>query len=751
MSDRRLLNRSPLQAIRMESGKFIPAEGLGAVVENFYPTREGTLRTVWGPIPIVPDYTVSPPNAPDVQPPLIAGDAGSTGVPPRYGRVHGIHHAVLAGRDILLAHVGSQIWEYRGWLRSWVALIGPAPSGAEFTATFPTDGSDRNAAGWPTQFETLPNGIVIVPRRSRAFFYDGDVVVPLGYAVVPGAPQPHGPNTSGTAFDEQNADGYTHDARKGHDSAMHEAFRVCRIGTTTNSSALNTSFITASSTTVLNDSVLGGWLEAGEFRCKRQWIDRHSNLSPLSPASDEVRLAYQVATQLVGGPADSLISTDLVRKQIAWSALTPGPDGTIGQILYRTMDLKNSGNAGYHELPQDAAGNAQAFATIPDNQTPLYTDNIPDVWLGAAPVEPVAVPLFRLCRQAFSRLFIAYNGALRWSMVGRWGTFLKDDILYPDPSAAEITGFLKVAGGLLVFTVRSTYLITPNDTGEGFRSAVVSPTIGCVAPNSAQVLPSGEPIWLAQQGFYVFSEGRVLPVYQEIDRYVRRFTPGRVKAAVSAIDQITREYRCWVSLDGDTENTHCFCFQGQGWTHRTDVQASCVAVTQDRRSYMIAGGEVPKLASTGSFIGVWVLDHESQYFQTDNDAREAIIETSWLNSTLSDIRRTTYKVLLWFVETSNTTLSVEVLRDWRNDVRETPTVPRYPTDDIPAFFGTVRYDSSDTNAKWRRRRPYYTKAEVLVSSAEVVKFRIRGTGMWEFIGLKVMDAPRNAGGHRIPK
>jgi hypothetical protein len=534
---------------------------------------------------------------------------------------------------------------------------------------------------------------------------------------------------------------------------MHEVFRFCRIGTTTSLGATGGATHAQPDAAGASNVGIAGWLEPGSFRCKRQWIDYFGNLSPLSEASDEIRFSRQIAVVNPTGVANRLGPVDVVRKQIAWSGLTAGRDGTLGQTLFRTTDLKNSGDAGYYELPQDAAGNAQAFATLPDNITTIYPDNIPDVWLGAAPLAPIAMPQFRLCRQAFSRLFMAQGGALYWSMVGRWGTILEDSIMYPDPSSAKITGLAKMAGGLVVFTERSTYLVTPNDSGEGFRSMVLNPQIGCAAPNSIQTMPDGVTIWLAREGFYVLVDGKVLPISADEDRTVRRFTPGRMQQAVSAIDQRTREYRCWVSMDGDTENTLCLCFRDGGWTRRTDVQASAVCTTQDHRAYMIAGGEVTKWDTdpTAFFRGVWVLDHESQYYQADNAAREAILETAWLNVGTSDIRKTTYKLFLWLIETSDAQLTIEVLRDWRNDVVETCTVERHTTEDVPMFFNEIAYDSTDANRVWRRRRPYYTKAEIFVPSAEVVKFRIRGTGFWEFIGLKWVDSPRMAGGHRIQR
>ena len=46
---------------------------------------------------------------------------------------------------------------------------------------------------------------------------------------------------------------------------------------------------------------------------------------------------------------------------------------------------------------------------------------------------------------------------------------------------------------------------------------------------------------------------------------------GTVLDPVGVFDQRSREYRCWVSLDGNEENTHCFIYDGAGWRERDDM------------------------------------------------------------------------------------------------------------------------------------------------------------------------------------
>ena len=84
---------------------------------------------------------------------------------------------------------------------------------------------------------------------------------------------------------------------------------------------------------------------------------------------------------------------------------------------------------------------------------------------------------------------------------------------------------------------------------------------------------------------------------------------------------------------------------------------------------------------------------------------------------------------------------------------ETTTVNRYSSADPPAFYGKGRLDGvklGDEDAKLVERRPFWTRAEVYLPSAGTFKFRIKGTGFWEFVGVTIDEAPRKYGGAQIP-
>tara|TARA_R110000737_G_scaffold243344_3_gene254492 strand:- start:55 stop:549 length:495 start_codon:yes stop_codon:yes gene_type:complete len=163
---------------------------------------------------------------------------------------------------------------------------------------------------------------------------------------------------------------------------------------------------------------------------------------------------------------------------------------------------------------------------------------------------------------------------------------------------------------------------------------------------------------------------------------------------------------------------------------------------------MLAAGSVT--GDTGH-TGVFALDRTNNRLDTSLgtliDGREAVIETNWMTGASSKDRKTTRVVYLWLRETENANITIDVMRDWRSDIIETTSTKRYTDEDVPPFWETTKLDSGKT---FTTRRPYWTRAQVYVPSNEVFKFRIRGTGFWEFIGLQVDIAPRGYGGAQIP-
>ena len=762
------VNVGPL-VLRAQADGLFNANDVAQRIENMYLLEESTLRSVWGPTAFVPSKLPATAGLrPDSRIRPLSGTGVVTPGAPTYGfKQHGIFHCELqkGARDVLLLHTGNELWEFQGWNRNWRQLLSN-PAGAD---GIQADLLDEASTEFPTQFVPTGNGVVIVPQGSRAYFYDGHCIAPLGFSEIPPSPVGRGPTSSEDTFDADtlrgmNDIGYAHSSSKSGalleffdgavpaptaarqpDSAMTEGFGRCRLG--------NTTTLPTSDPTEIAKAA-AGWLEPGEWRAAVQYVDRWGNLSPVSAESSSVECDQQPSISRTAAYRDYVdsppvpLSPTRARIQIKWTGISQGPDHCIGRRLYRTKDLQNSGTTGLFLMTQNAMSTTTAFATVPDNIVTQFPDNIPDTWLGAEAPTILPVPQFKLAEMALGRLWIGNlidsPGTARPSDPGFWGTFTAGSDVTPDPQS-EIMGMKSVPNGLLLCTEDTTFLVTASDDGQRFRHSPLSTAIGCVAPSSMKTMAAGQVVWMGRDGFYAYEGGKISFISPQIRRLFKRVTQPRMRQAVATYDSRSREYRCWVSLDGSTVNQTCFVFDGSGWRTRFDIVADSVCTSKDHRQYTLVGGHIP---GDADHSGVYLLDHDASPDIPELDAvknREALVETAWLEATDSDKAKTSYVVYLWLRETENTTITIDVLKNWREKVIETNTTKRYSEKDVPDFWATTKMGSGT----WRDKRPFWTRAAVHVPSAESVKFRIRGTGVWEFVGLQVEMAPRYYSGAQL--
>jgi len=368
------VRRGPL-LIRAESGKLLLPQDIGSEVENLYLTKEGTLRSIWGPAPYVPNY----------------GDTTNS-VYPNYGTMHGVFHARLGlngEREILLAQWDSTVYVFEGWNaragNAWRALAGESGGSPDLVLDLEAD----SRATFPPQWEVTPKGIVIIPKgdNARPLFYDGHTVLPLGYDAAPGPPEGWGPIVGGAAYYYHTGTGAKIDVSTGPDAPtaatrMDFDFGEGRLG--------NVEMVGANAT---NTADITGRISEGRYRAALQWIDLWGDLSPISGRSGE----------LIIPRSGNLFQPDKALPQVLWGSLSKGPDGTLGRNLLRTKDLNNADTQDLFEIPANSAEGVLAFSTIPDNVTGIYPDNCPDAWLISNAADPVPVVPFRLYKTAFGR------------------------------------------------------------------------------------------------------------------------------------------------------------------------------------------------------------------------------------------------------------------------------------------------------------------------------------------------------------
>jgi hypothetical protein len=687
--------------LRVESGAILAPETVAGKVENWVVTDDGTLRTIAGPTPYVP---------------ALAGY-----LPPakRYtystlGALHGVFHAVLPnGRDLLLIHAGTDIAQYEGWTRTWHPFIGVGADLIDDSGIL-----DDSAARAPTQFELTPGGVVIIPQgRGRAYIYDGVVCIPLGYDRAPGAPSGSGPRPDNDALAVSAVD---YDVSG---NTMHFAFGNGRIGT------LRAEVAETDALSII---------EEGSYRAAVQWVDHFGNLSPIGGRSATVRIPLQRALDgATEGGAEFL-------KQLAWDGIEPGPEGTVGRLFLRTKDELHSGTLDLHIVPPNAVDGTHAFATIPDNVSTAYPDNAGDSWLIVKALDVAPVPKMTLAKMAFGRLFAAERSRIAWSMPGRYGTFLEGDELAPDPTGADITGMWPVAGGLLVMTDSSVYLIEPNDSGDGFRSSTLDTAKGCVAPNSIKTMQDGSTIWLGREGFYRLQGREIELISGPVRRQLRYLNQSRRVMSCAVVDPKSGEYRCFVPMDGSLVNNVCWVYNGFGWKRRTEIASAVDAcVSRDWRQLVLVAGRATD-SDDATTNNVWVADHEAVSWEPQD--RESVLETSWIGANQSSERRSSWRARFWIRESGNGTFTVETLRDWRDTVIDTFTGNLHTDEDEPSFWGTT--ELGETDAVWLERRPFWTKVDVFLPSCEVFKIRIKTSNSMEIVAVQMDQTHLPSGGAR---
>lgn len=764
--------RSPALLLRGESGRYLSAVDVAEKVENFVATPEGTLRSVQGPCRLIPDRNMSSVTFSQEEGYKTSWSIQNKG---DYGAMHGIHHCLLMNgtRDVLLVHTKSQIRVFNGHNPSnpWTILIGPKGVGAEYEYPLTNDTRPQ----FPTQFESTAQGVLIVPQNyQRAFFYDGEKVLPLGYSRPPSPPTPNGPRSEnggeGSDESEINNKGFAV-SRMPAGYTMHKMYGYGRIGTIAPSIDVDE----------------GNYLLEGKWQYAAQWIDAFGNMSPVSNRSNSVK----VDRQLAPGTSSNLLGSDRLKKWFNVTGIPAGRKGTVGRILYRTRDTENSGTNKLFQVPGNVGfGTFGLFATVPDNKTTSFVDNNADGFLVLEEENLLSVPNFQLCRAAFGRMFIANlreePGAMMYSLPNKFGTFPAVGKMYPDPSGGEITGLWAGGGGLLVFTQSSMFLVTPNDSGEGFKTQPINQSIGCVAPSSLANLPDNSTIWLGREGFYRGSpDGSVSLVSTPIDRTINKINWGYARGACAIYDSHSKEYRCWVPVNGSTTNNLCLVFDGENWRRRRTEKAVAACVTKDERKLSLAAGIAPKAVFTTDAMpeiydrleedaiiseehGVFVLDHANSDFAGNQNINH-VIETGWIEYSRSDKRKTTKSVYLGLRERYKGSARITVYRDYRKEpvcYVDNTKAETFKEEDRPAFWmlstanpypvtspspiGTPTvvdppYDSFDGSVRKQRivkPRPYWKKIDVEVGSCEVYKIRVESPWPIEFIGLVVEEEPK---------
>ena len=245
----------------------------------------------------------------------------------------------------------------------------------------------------------------------------------------------------------------------------------------------------------------------------------------------------------------------------------------IAVSIYRTPDIDNVG-----ATPRFVTRLAAAcdFA---------FPDNVSDAELGDDMVPTVAIPVFKVMCVHQGRLIIGNisgaPGMVMRSEQGYPGTFSAIDFVFPDSGGEEITALFSHNSQLLAFTETTVYAM------DDFAAPTpITHGVGCVAPQSIQVMRDGSLVWLARDGFYALQGGAINLISSSIDRTMKiHLNRNRFRLATAVIDPESGEYRCAVCPTGSEAQSLILCFDGNYWREiNYNMHISSFAVTRDTRN-----------------------------------------------------------------------------------------------------------------------------------------------------------------------
>lgn len=224
-------------------------------------------------------------------------------------------------------------------------------------------------------------------------------------------------------------------------------------------------------------------------------------------------------------PSAASATLTLAAQKGSLTAIPTGGTGTTQRDLYRTK----AGGATWYFL-----------ATIADNTTTTYTDNIGDGALGdEVDTDNDAPPAAKFIAWHLNMMFYAGNSAAPKRLyIGKIGNpeqvpALTNFIDVPVPGD-EITGIASAANvGLLVFTNTAYYVLTGASV-DTFRFRIVANGVGCTAPKSL-VVYNDTAYFLYHEKLYRTSGGPAENVGDNVDN---GWVPGlraNMREAVSTI------------------------------------------------------------------------------------------------------------------------------------------------------------------------------------------------------------------------
>jgi hypothetical protein len=437
--------------------------------------------------------------------------------------VSGICHVETFGgaNQVTLIRKAAAILRHQGWDRSWSAL----KTGLVY------DANPR----YPDVFVPINGLVVWCDGINRPLIIDcrtdGRIVLPLGFDQGPSAPVALSPSPGlGNAI---TAGGGSIGAGAGSVPPNWSGYSVPgNIGTVSQFNGED------------------GSLLASCHYYAVQWEDPWGNLSPLSPNSNAATITEQ-SCGYVSPTAGAALYTrvnhlDMLQRGFFLRGIDVGEENVKAVRLYRTTDTLHSD------------GDLHLLSRIEGRQSFGYSDSASDgtVLAGDVPTKVVAVEPFQVACEYQGRLVVgnlASNASMvRVSQPNAIGTF-EENAYVIAPGGSEVTGLRAFAGYCYVLTDREVFRFSIGAAGIPVPEPVFS--VGCVAPQSVQVLPNGQMAWLSRTSAYMHDGTKTTEIGEDILDKLAKLNVSVAGLVAGAVDPSTGNYLLAVPINSATNTT----------------------------------------------------------------------------------------------------------------------------------------------------------------------------------------------------
>jgi hypothetical protein len=386
-----------------------------------------------------------------------------------------------------------------------------------------------------------------------------------------------------------------------------------------------------------------GAVESDPYRYKLVWVNDAGQESEPSAASNTV-----TDIDVRDGALYTILVANLSDR--------PPSDDINGRILYRSMD-----NISYYEI-----------AYLPGTSTDTYFDYIEPGLTLSAPMKETGTNLPPpLSKWAFEFRGRTYYGGvvedpllLYYSEPNGAKEAVKASnfiLISSDGSGDEITGYGMGSDYALIFTNRSTHMLT-HDKGGNPIMTPVSRSIGAVSDRSVVGFGS-RTFFIGEAGLYAFDGSKVVPLTNKVSEQVKNLPQAHLKDVVGWADPINRRVYFSVVTGASSVNNEVWSIHVD--TGAVSKQPFPVTAAVQYKGETIVGFNYPDAAGSPVYdLGVW---GASNSLGRSDAGYEGSFETRWITGKSPQSDKTYFRLDVFYVQTANKDMTVTWHTDWDRD------------------------------------------------------------------------------------